>query len=86
VVWIGGTLVEVAPDSITVREAFGSVVRLQRLGQGATTFFEVSGTDWAEVPDGASIEAGRAACVETLLNGPTLLALRVFLGASCGPA
>ena len=69
-----------------MREAFGSVVKLQRLGQGATTFFEVSGGRWAEVPDGATIEAGQLACVETLLNGPTLLALRVFLGASCGPA
>jgi hypothetical protein len=86
VVWIGGTLVEVAADSITVRESFGSVVELQRLGRGATTFFEISGGAWAEVPDGTSVEAGQAACVETLLNGPTLLALRVFLGASCGPA
>jgi hypothetical protein len=86
VVWIGGTLVEVARDSITVRETFGSVVTLQRLGRGATTFYEVVGGGWAEVSDVGSVQAGQLACVETLLNGPTLLALRVFLGSSCGPA
>jgi hypothetical protein len=34
----------------------------------------------------AGLEAGARACVETLLDGETFLALRVFLSADCGPA
>jgi hypothetical protein len=86
VVWIGGTLTEVDRDRVVVQEAFGAVVTLQQLGRGATAFFEVAGDAWARVSSPTSVEPGGPVCVETLLDGETLLALRVFLGASCGPA
>jgi hypothetical protein len=86
VIWIGGTLTEVTGDRIEVREDFGSVVTLQRLGRGATGFFRVAGGAWGRLPAGEQIPPGEQACVETLMDGSTLLALRVFLGANCGPA
>jgi hypothetical protein len=86
VVWIGGTLTEVTATVIELREPFGSVVSLQRLGSEATGFFRVSGGTWERLPAGESVASGSEACVETLMDGPTLLALRVFLGVGCGPA
>jgi hypothetical protein len=86
VVWIGGTLTEVNANVIELREAFGSVVSLQRLGSGATGFFRVAGGAWERLPAGQAVATGTEACVETLMDGATLLALRVFLGAGCGPA
>jgi hypothetical protein len=86
VVWIGGTLTEVTATAIELREPFGSVVSLQRLGREATRFFRATENAWERLPVGATAAIGTEACVETLMDGPTLLALRVFLGAGCGPA
>jgi len=86
VVWIAGTIDEVAADRIELREGSGSVVTLQRLGREATGIFRVSEEAWERLPPGAAVAAGERACVETLMDGQTLLALRVFLGAGCGPA
>jgi hypothetical protein len=46
----------------------------------------VSGSEWQRLAAEAQVPAGGAACVETLFDRDTLLALRVFLGAGCGPA
>jgi hypothetical protein len=85
VVWIGGTLTEVTATVIELREPLGSVVSLQRLGRQATGFFRVSEGAWARLPAGEAVATGTEACVETLMDGATLLALRVFLGVGCGP-
>lgn len=84
-VWIGGTLTEVTATVIELREPLGSVVSLQRLGRQATAFFRVSGGAWERLPGGEAVVTGTEACVETLMDGATLLALRVFLGVGCGP-
>jgi hypothetical protein len=84
-VWIGGSLTGVSEASIRLRETRGSVLMLHRLARGATGFFEVAGGAWQRLPDGTPIETGQSACVETLMDKANLLALRVFLGASCGP-
>ncbi|TMK84659.1 MAG: hypothetical protein E6G44_09585 [Actinobacteria bacterium] len=84
-VWIGGILTKVSSDRLVLKESVGSVVTLHRLGGGATTFFRAVAGAWARQAK-PSPRAGDPACVETLLDGKTLLALRVFLGAGCGPA
>lgn len=85
-VWIGGTLAGVSFDRMEVREALGQLVTIRRLGQGTTRFFRVQGGRWVQLGAGSNISGGGALCVETLNDGDTLLALRVFLGATCGPA
>jgi len=85
-IWVGGTLSEVAADGLQVTEGVGSVVTLKRLARGATVFYRVSGAAWRPLAPVAKVSAGQLACVETLLDGANLLALRVFLGADCGPA
>lgn len=85
-VWIGGTLTAVEAGTITLREGSGTRVSLDRLGDGATAFFEVRASAWVALPRGAPIAAEGPACVETLLAGQTMLALRVFLGTECGPS
>lgn len=85
-VWIAGTLSAVGPQRIEVREGSGPTVTVQRLAEGATGFFEVRGGAWALLPRAAAVPPGGAACVEALMAGPALLALRVFLGAGCGPS
>jgi hypothetical protein len=86
VIWLGGTLTEVSEAQVVLRQPAGSVVALRRLAGDATSFFRFSGSEWQPVPAGAPVSAGQAACVETLLDRETLLALRVFVGAGCGPA
>lgn len=86
VIWLGGTLTEVTPDHLEVLEGAGSVIRLRRLAGTATSFFRVSGRSWRRLAPQAQVPAGQEACVETLMDGRTFLALRVFLGAGCGPA
>ena len=85
-IWVGGTLSTVATDRLQITEPFGSVVTLKRLGRGATAFFRVSGGEWQRLAESSSIGTGAPVCAETLLDGTNLLALRVFLGAGCGPA
>ena len=86
IIWVGGTLSKVAADGLQVTEALGSVVTLRRLARGATVFYRISGAAWRRLTPVAKVSAGQLACVETLLDGAHLLALRVFLGADCGPA
>jgi hypothetical protein len=85
VIWVGGTLTDVTDRQLVLKEALGPRVTLKRLGQDATAFFHTAGDTWERV-DGSGVGAGDQACVETLLDGENLLALRVFLGADCGPA
>ena len=86
VIWVGGSITRVDPDRIELREGSGSVVALQRLGEGATAFFRVSGGTWQRTGTESPPRSGELACIEVLLDGPSFLALRVFLGAGCGPA
>jgi len=91
VVWIAGTLEVVEPGHLAIREGSqseGPRIRLERLAEGATDFYRLDGEAWRELPaeEVDLLEVGERACVETLLDGQTFLALRVFLGASCGPS
>jgi hypothetical protein len=85
VVWLGGTIERVVDADVRLQEDDGSVVALQRLGAGATRFFRVSGGAWAELATQSHVAAGQRACVETLMDGTNLVAIRVFLGSGCGP-
>jgi hypothetical protein len=85
-VWVGGELTGLKPGRLELKEAFGSVVTLRRLGGDATSFFRVSGGTWQRADPKTEAKVGTKACVETLMDGRTLLALRVFLGADCGPS
>ena len=84
-VWVGGTLTDVTGTSIRVMETQGPVVVLRRLARGATGFFRAEAGSWQRLPDGTPVGTSQPACVETLMAGANLLALRVFLGATCGP-
>jgi hypothetical protein len=87
-VWVDGVLEEIEARSLAVREGSGGpVVELDRAAAGATRFFRLDGEEWSSVPeeDIGAEAAGQRACVEALLDERTLLALRVFLGAGCGP-
>ncbi|HEX2026227.1 MAG TPA: hypothetical protein VHH92_07510 [Actinomycetota bacterium] len=87
-VWLDGTLAEVGPGSLALRDGASAAVDLERAAAGATRFFRLDGDAWAPLSeeDADATAAGQRACVEALLDGRTLLALRVFLGAGCGPA
>jgi len=85
-VWVGGTLTEATTDRLLVTDSLGSPIKLLRLAGGATTFFKVVGSRWQRLSDREPVQTGGLACVETLMDGVNLLALRVFLGATCGPA
>jgi hypothetical protein len=90
-VWIGGILEVVEQGQLAVREGSqgqGPRIRLERLAQGATDFYRLETEGWRELsPDEADlIQVGDRVCVEALLDGRTFLALRVFLGSSCGPS
>ena len=84
-VWVGGTVVDLTDRQLLLKEALGSKVGLKRLGQDATAFFQVAGGKWERVDPASAVEKGARACVETLMDGQNLLALRVFLGTDCGP-
>ncbi|HZB04507.1 MAG TPA: hypothetical protein VE737_09325 [Actinomycetota bacterium] len=87
-VWLDGTLEEIETRSVAVREGEdGPVVELDRAAAGATRFFRLDDEEWSSVPeeDIGAEATGQRACVEALLDGRTLLALRVFVGAGCGP-
>ena len=85
-IWVGGTLTAVTADRLEITEPFGSVVRLARLGNGATAFFEVQAGAWHRLADTTPVATGASVCAQTLMDGTSLLAPRVFLGAECGPA
>jgi hypothetical protein len=87
-VWLDGTLETIADSALALREGEGSRIQVERFAAGATKFLRQDGGQWRELStdEVAGLEAGQQACVETLLDGQTFLALRVFLGADCGPA
>jgi hypothetical protein len=85
VIWLGGALQEVAADQLTLHEDSGSVVTLRRLAEGATRFYQIAGRTWRELTPDGSTARGQQTCVETLMDGTNLLAIRVFLGSGCGP-
>lgn len=88
VIWVAGTVERIGKGEIAVRQGAGPRVALVRLAEGATRFFGLEGDAWLELSsdDVALVEVGTAACVEAVADAGTFLALRVFLGASCGPS
>ena len=85
VTWLSGTIQEATTGSFRLQQGDGAVVSVKRLGQGATKLFGVSGLSWERLPAKTTVRSGETVCIETLLDGPNLVALRVFLGAGCGP-
>jgi hypothetical protein len=81
--WLSGTLLDATTGSFQLEQGDGAMVTLQRVG--ATKLFRVSGSSWEQLAAEAGVRTGEAACIETLLDGSNLVALRVFLGAGCGP-
>jgi hypothetical protein len=88
VVWLDGILVEVNDSQLSVQEGRGTSIQVERFAAGATRFLRLDGDRWLELSqaEAGAVEGGEQACVEALLDGRTFLALRVFLGAECGPA
>lgn len=86
-VWVAGSLIEISASSLEVREGGGPTVRIRRFAEGATRFFQPVPGEWRRLDDAQveGIEPGRAVCIEALLDGQRLLALRVFLDARCAP-
>jgi hypothetical protein len=87
-VWLDGTLEQIGQGSLAIREGEGPRVDLERAAAGGTRFFRLDGDRWAVLSeeDAEAVDAGQRVCVEALLDGRNLLALRVFLGAGCGPS
>jgi hypothetical protein len=87
-VWLDGTLEQIGQGSLAIREGEGARVDLERAAAGGTRFFRLDGDTWAVLSeeDAEAVDAGQRVCVEALLDGRNLLALRVFMGAGCGPA
>lgn len=87
VVWLDGTLESIAQAEMALRVGQGPRVPIERFAAGATAFLLRDGDGWRELSGEETGElGGRQACVETLLDGGTFLAIRVFLDAECGPA
>ena len=87
VVWLQGTLESITEADLALREGQGPRIPIERFAAGATSFLRQDDGGWQELTEGEieALEAGTRACVETLLDGGTFLALRVFLAAGCGP-
>jgi hypothetical protein len=87
IVWVGGVLQEITENRLVVIGSSEQPARLQRLTEGATKFLAADGAGWRELgaDEVAGLEVGREVCTEVLLDGSNLVALRVFLDASCGP-
>jgi hypothetical protein len=87
VVWVSGQSADVSGSRLTVIARGGSKTLVRRLARGATRFFVLHHGRFERMPedDALLIEAGTPMCVESLLDGRSLLALRVFVGAACGP-
>ncbi len=89
VIWVAGTVRQVAESEITIQNGEGASIRLQRLAAGASRFLRLTNGRWREVSteETDGIRVGERACAEALLDGATFVALRVFVGAlGCGPA
>jgi hypothetical protein len=88
VVWLDGTLERISDSELVVRLGRGPRIEVERFAAGATRFLRLEDAGWEELPDEevAAVRPGGRACLETLLDGRTFLAIRVFLSAGCGPA
>jgi hypothetical protein len=88
VVWMEGVIQGVDGSGLALREGQGPTVDIRRFEEGATHFLQLSDGVWRELTaaEVGSIQAGQSVCVETLLDRRTFFALRVFVGARCGPA
>jgi hypothetical protein len=88
VVWLDGSLEEVSESQLVIQEGEGPTLRVERFAAGATSFLRQEDGEWIELgqEEVGAIRPGQPACLESLLDGRTFLALRVFLGADCGPA
>lgn len=88
VVWLDGNLERIDESELLVRVGQGPQITVERFAAGATRFMRLEGGEWVELTSEEieTIEPGAGACVETLLDGRTFLAIRVFLSAGCGPA
>jgi hypothetical protein len=86
VAWVSGTITAADGAGLRVTEPSGPEVQVRLLGSGATTFFVAADGSWTPV-DASAVTTGEPACIEALLTaGGAMLALRVFLGAACGPS
>ena len=85
IVWVGGTLGDVSSERLEIHEDSGSLVTVERLGAGATAFFGLSAGGWTQLEGAAQVAVGGEVCIQSAMTGGKLLALRVFLGATCGP-
>jgi hypothetical protein len=87
VVWVDGILERASPEGLVVREGDGPRIDVERFAAGATSVFRLRGADWNELSEAesAGLPTGGEVCVEALLDEGRFLALRVFLGADCGP-
>ncbi|MFL5796993.1 MAG: hypothetical protein ACJ77A_03550 [Actinomycetota bacterium] len=87
VVWISGQSADISASRLTVIGRGGSRAVVRRLSRGATKFFVLHEGRFERMAedDALLVEAGTAMCVESLLDGRSLIALRVFVGAACGP-
>jgi hypothetical protein len=88
VVWLDGTLERIGESELLVRVGRGPQIPVERFAAGATRFLRLDGARWVELaPEEIdAVGTGGRACLETLLDGRTFLAIRVFLSAGCGPA
>ena len=87
VTWLEGVIEELQPSHLELREGQGPTIDVRRFAQGATTFLGQEAGRWRELTTAEvdGLDLGRQVCVETLLDGRTFFALRVFVGARCGP-
>jgi hypothetical protein len=87
VVWVSGQTATVTPHRINLVEQPGSRLSIRRLAEGATKFFRQDSDRWVLMaPDDVElIDVGTPVCVESLLDRNHYLAIRVFVGAACGP-
>jgi hypothetical protein len=88
VVWLDGSLERIDDSELLVRVGQGPQITVERFAAGATRFMRLAAGEWVELTSEEieTIEPGAGACLETLLDGRTFLAIRVFLSAGCGPA
>jgi hypothetical protein len=87
VVWVSGQTATVTPHRVNVIEEPGSRLSIRRLAEGATKFFRQDSDRWVLMTsdDIQLVDVGTPVCVESLLDRNHYLAIRVFVGAACGP-
>ncbi len=87
VVWVSGQTATVTSHRVNVVEQPGTRLSIRRLAEGATKFFRQDSGQWVlmSADDVQLIDVGSPVCVESLLDRNHYLAIRVFVGAACGP-